>query len=171
MTLALHFLTLLALFSPALIANALPVFAQHVPLLSRWNTPISSRWFGSHKTYRGFTVAILGGGIIGLGIGQWIPQFFNTPIDAFLYGSALGFGALFGDLIESFIKRRKGKKPGESWFFWDGVDYILGALVVVFLWGISITWIDTLILLVLAPTLSTISNRIAYWLGIKNVWY
>ena len=38
-------------------------------------------------------------------------------------------GALGGDAIESFFKRRVGIKAGNPWFFFDQVDYIIGGLL------------------------------------------
>ena len=42
--------------------------------------------------------------------------------------SSVCFGALFGDILESFFKRRIGKKSGEDWIPFDQLDFILGAL-------------------------------------------
>jgi len=38
-----------------------------------------------------------------------------------------------GDIIESFFKRRIGKKRGESWVPFDQLDFILGVLLFSFL--------------------------------------
>ena len=38
------------------------------------------------------------------------------------------FGALIGDILESFFKRRIGKKSGEDWIPFDQLDFIIGAL-------------------------------------------
>jgi CDP-2,3-bis-(O-geranylgeranyl)-sn-glycerol synthase len=43
------------------------------------------------------------------------------------------FGALFGDIIESFFKRRIGKGRGQDWIPFDQLDFIVGALIVSFL--------------------------------------
>ena len=37
-------------------------------------------------------------------------------------------GALLGDIIESYFKRRIGKDRGEDWYVFDQLDFILGAL-------------------------------------------
>jgi CDP-2,3-bis-(O-geranylgeranyl)-sn-glycerol synthase len=42
---------------------------------------------------------------------------------------SLCFGALLGDITESFFKRRIGKKRGEDWLLCDQLDFIIGALV------------------------------------------
>ena len=46
---------------------------------------------------------------------------------------SLCFGALCGDIIESFFKRRIGKNRGENWIILDQLDFILGALMFSFL--------------------------------------
>jgi CDP-2,3-bis-(O-geranylgeranyl)-sn-glycerol synthase len=42
---------------------------------------------------------------------------------------SLCFGALVGDLIESFFKRRIGKERGQDWIPFDQLDFLVGALV------------------------------------------
>jgi CDP-2,3-bis-(O-geranylgeranyl)-sn-glycerol synthase len=49
---------------------------------------------------------------------------------------SLCFGALVGDIIESFFKRRIGKKRGEDWFFFDQIDFIAGALLFNFIFSV-----------------------------------
>lgn len=49
---------------------------------------------------------------------------------------SLCFGALVGDTVESFFKRRIGKNRGEDWFFFDQIDFIAGALFFNFVFGI-----------------------------------
>ena len=38
------------------------------------------------------------------------------------------FGALIGDIIESFFKRRVGIERGKNWIPFDQLDFILGVL-------------------------------------------
>ena len=46
---------------------------------------------------------------------------------------SLCFGALLGDIVESFFKRRAGKERGEDWIPFDQLDFLLGALFLSFL--------------------------------------
>ena len=46
---------------------------------------------------------------------------------------SLCFGALLGDVIESFFKRRIGRDRGQDWIPFDQLDFIVGALVLSFL--------------------------------------
>lgn len=133
-------------FLPAGIANATPVIANKIPLLNRWQTPLDfgqkfrgKRIFGDNKTWRGVIFSSFVGGIVALLTSLLYSQYFemlrleplHPNICAFLLGTLLGFGALCGDAAESFIKRQIGKKPGEKWFPFDQVDYIIGALLFV----------------------------------------
>ncbi|KAA0004999.1 MAG: CDP-2,3-bis-(O-geranylgeranyl)-sn-glycerol synthase [Thermoplasmata archaeon] len=43
------------------------------------------------------------------------------------------FGGLCGDIIESFFKRRAGKKRGEDWYGFDQLDFVFGALLFSFI--------------------------------------
>jgi CDP-2,3-bis-(O-geranylgeranyl)-sn-glycerol synthase len=45
---------------------------------------------------------------------------------------ALCFGALVGDIVESFFKRRIGKDRGQDWIPFDQLDFLIGALVASF---------------------------------------
>lgn len=133
-------------FLPAGIANATPVIANKIPLLNRWKTPMDfgrsyrgKRIFGANKTWRGLVFSSFIGGLVGLGIYALYNNYFHrlgiTPrepaLEAFLLGCLLGAGALIGDAVESFFKRQIGKKPGELWFPFDQIDYIIGGLVIV----------------------------------------
>jgi len=42
--------------------------------------------------------------------------------------ASICFGALIGDIVESFFKRRIGKVRGQDWIPFDQLDFILGAL-------------------------------------------
>lgn len=138
------------------------------------------RIFGDSKTFRGFIL----GGIFGVGVGliqnaalELIPAHqpelmlprFELPA---LF--CLGFGAMSGDLIKSFFKRRLGKAPGQPWPLADQLDFVLGA------WGFSYLFSRDwflgnfslgimLIVLVITPGLHLGTNLIGYKLGKKKV--
>ncbi len=46
---------------------------------------------------------------------------------------SLCFGALLGDIVESFFKRRIGIERGKDWIPFDQLDFLVGALVSSFL--------------------------------------
>ena len=47
----------------------------------------------------------------------------------FFIGLLLGSGALIGDAVKSFFKRKEGIKPGNRFIPWDQLDYSIGSLV------------------------------------------
>jgi CDP-2,3-bis-(O-geranylgeranyl)-sn-glycerol synthase len=85
-----------------------------------------------------------------------------------LFGFLLGFGALFGDLIESFFKRRLNIKPGKPFIPFDQLDLAIGAILLT--WPLySYKWIEILVILALTFVLPILANRIGYALKIRNV--
>jgi CDP-2,3-bis-(O-geranylgeranyl)-sn-glycerol synthase len=167
----------LLLIAPAGVANMSPVLFKWLPVL---NKPVDfgktfggKPLFGKNKTYRGFLVGILMA-ILVVYLEKILYNFLApysivdySQINIFWLGFLLGFGALFGDLIESFMKRQKGVAPGKSWAPFDQIDWVLGALIFVHLYfpiGLSI-WITALIIFGL---LHPVINLIGYYLGIKK---
>ncbi|MBA3758688.1 CDP-archaeol synthase [Candidatus Saccharibacteria bacterium] len=126
-------------FLPAGVANATPVFANRIPWLRRWKTPLDLgkswrgiRLMGDNKTWRGLISGTVMGGVTSLLTSYFFIPNSGDPLFIFLVGAALGAGALTGDAVESFVKRRRGVMPGKSWFPFDQTDYIIGGLVFVY---------------------------------------
>lgn len=134
----------LLFFLPAGIANITPIIANVIPGLKRWKTPMDfgksvngKRLLGDNKTWRGLVTGTLAAGFAALVIYTIYPytldnlQFeASTPqLTVFIIGLIMGFGALLGDAVESFFKRRIGVEAGSSWFPFDQIDFIIGALV------------------------------------------
>jgi len=105
------------------------------------------RIFGDGKTWRGFFLGSLIGMIVGFSLSTiagyldenglnfyGLNRFGGFPLTIPIV-SSLCFGALLGDLIESFFKRRIGKERGENWFPFDQLDFVLGALCSSFICG------------------------------------
>ena len=120
---------------PAYFANMAPVFAN--ALFKNNGKPIDfgKNIFGNHKTYRGFIAGILFS-ILVIYIQSYLADidFFNnisildySKINLLFYGFLFGFGAMFGDLIKSFIKRRLSIKSGSKFIPFDQIDYVIGA--------------------------------------------
>lgn len=166
------------LFLPAFVANATPVLVKNVPLISQWNAPIHAKWFGSHKTWRGFICGVIFGISVSLlqyllkdtGVFADITLLHSAPMRSALVGLLLSAGALTGDAVESAVKRLLGLAPGTALPVWDGIDYMIGAIVflspVYVVHGMGLIW-----LLVCAPLLSLVSNMFSYTMGWKDVWY
>jgi CDP-2,3-bis-(O-geranylgeranyl)-sn-glycerol synthase len=160
-------------FLPAGIANMAPVAANWVPILQDWTTPIDfgrkhkgQRLLGNNKTWRGIVVGTLIGGLTAIIISKLNVNTVST-VPPFVVGCLLGFGALSGDAVESFFKRRRGVKPGDSWFPFDQLDYIVGALLLVCLFVPLPLWAIATIIGVYF-VLHIIMVYIFYKLGIKD---
>jgi len=84
-----------------------------------------------------------------------------------LLGFLLGFGALFGDVVESFFKRQFNVKPGKPFIPFDQIDFLVGAwLFLLFVYVPS--WQVIVILLVMGILLHLLSNIIGYLIGVNK---
>jgi CDP-2,3-bis-(O-geranylgeranyl)-sn-glycerol synthase len=80
------------------------------------------------------------------------------------------FGAPVGDLVKSYIKRRKGHDRGEPWWFWDQLDFVIGCLLMSGWFVFSSFNIHIAIMLfVISPTITVVANTISYSTGHKKV--
>lgn len=162
--------------APAYLANMMPMFFKWLPF---GDFPIHEKTFGSHKTYRGIFVGILGGTL-----GIWIQTMLSSRLisiellpygifeirEILLYGIAFGAGALLGDLAKSFIKRHLKIAPGRPFFPFDQLDLVIGALLLMSpLYVPSLAHI--LIIVATTPVLHLLANVLAYLLHLKDVWW
>ncbi|MDP8299732.1 MAG: CDP-archaeol synthase [Candidatus Tantalella remota] len=163
--------------------NRLPLPGVFKKALSKLAIPIDGggRWrgteiLGPNKTWRGLVVGVLTGIFIA---GIQAILFYNTDffkrntivdytrVNFILIGALMGGGALLGDLVESFIKRRFNKPSGRPWFPWDQIDWIVGAMVlssIVFVPSAAVAGVT----LVLYVAVHLTSDRIVCHLGIKK---
>jgi len=91
-----------------------------------------------------------------------------TAFDAALLGFLLGFGALFGDMVESFFKRRLGIKRGTPLPLLDQWDFLIGALVFSSL-IVQIPSKDIVILFIITPAIHFGTNFLSNRAGLKDV--
>lgn len=161
------------LWLPAPVKEALAKLAVPVDFGATWK---GKDIFGKNKTWRGFVVGVMTG-IVVAGVQALLFhnfEFFrnNTLVDYgrvnfALMGALLGGGALAGDLVESFIKRRLGKPSGRPWFPWDQADWIIGAIALS-----SILYVPRfgaiVVTLVLYVGVHLCSDRMVYLMGIKK---
>lgn len=118
---------------PAWVANSAAIDVSGLPILKNYGAPMDfgrkwrgQRILGDGKTWRGFIA-----GVAAAVLCAYIQQLYQVPgyIEMTpLLGFMLGFGALMGDLVESFIKRQSGLERGHPLFLLDHLDYIFGAL-------------------------------------------
>lgn len=162
---------------PAYFANMAPVMVKKINFLKIPidfgkginNKPI----LGKNKTFRGLIFGVLFAIII-----AYIQFLFyenNIFVDIslidysnwLLLGFLLGFGAILGDLIKSFFKRRLNYEPGKPFVPWDQTDFVIGALIFVFpLVKLSIDKI--IVIIVLSFVLHIIVNHLAFYTGVRK---
>ena len=161
-------------FLPAGIANMSPVLASRISWLKSWDTPLDfgksfrgKPIFGKNKTWRGIVFGTLSAIIVGF-IQYRVLTFSVESIWFIIVASGLmGLGALVGDALESFVKRQLEINPGEPWFPFDQIDYIIGGLLfVTFIMDLSIA--DASRVFVLYFGLHLIVSYIGFLLGYKN---
>ncbi|MEK6942884.1 MAG: CDP-2,3-bis-(O-geranylgeranyl)-sn-glycerol synthase [Nanoarchaeota archaeon] len=165
------------LLLPAYFANMAPVIVKNVNFL---NYPIDfgkkiggKPILGNHKTFRGLFFGVLFGiiiayfqfliyksgnfaGIAVVDYDKWL-----------LLGILLGSGALIGDAVKSFFKRRVNIAPGAKFIPFDQTDFVIGALIFTMLFfEINLKIFFTSILLSFA--LHIITNHLAFWLKMRD---
>ena len=141
-----------------------------------------NRWIGDGVTWRGFIAGTIIGTLTGAVQGYFGPelmqtfgQYIITPIATDLHsgimiGFLLGFGALLGDALGSFIKRRMGIGRGKPAPLLDQLDFIIVALILVS-FVVELNLLCVVLAIILTLFIHLIANTGAYLLGMKDVWY
>ena len=165
------------LMLPAYFANMSPVIFRKINFLDvpvDFGKKISNKpLFGKNKTFRGFFFGI----VIAIMVSYFQFLLFNADFFSrlsftnygnwILFGFFMGFGALTGDLVKSFFKRRIGIKPGHKFIPFDQTDLTIGSLLlasIIFDLTLKIFIACLLITFVLDVTV----NHIAFHLKIRN---
>jgi len=135
-----------------------------------------NRIFGDGKTFRGLFTGILAGIITGLTL-IWLAGRFpgmGLPEHTLLSVTLLATGALLGDLVKSFFKRRFNVERGAKWPIADQYDLVAGAFILLLLldpaWLFAtVTFPVFLVILIITPVLHRATNIIGYVFRIKEV--
>lgn len=164
-------------YLPAAIANMFPVIVPKGGMLKPLFFPVDfgrqlggQRVFGEHKTFGGILAGIVGGVISAYLVFSLILGYFVWDLSIW-YGVLSGAGALLGDLLKSFVKRRLKIKDGGVLPFFDQLDFILGATFFLVLGGFEISWEAFWLTIIFTPILHLGVNILAYKLGLKKVWW
>lgn len=147
-------------YLPAYIANATPVILGGGGPLDGGRDWIDGRpILGDHKTTRG-TISGLAAGFL-IGLAQRNP----------LRGALLSIGAIGGDLIISFVKRRMGLKPGSLLPIADQMGFIVFAVILVSFTEKAPTWDQATGILLATLPIHYLTNVLAWALKLKsNPW-
>lgn len=144
------------LFLPAYFANASPVvFGGGPPLDGGVNWLDGKPFLGGHKTTKGTIFGIITGSLIGLLQGN------------LLGGVLQAVGAISGDIVTSFFKRRINIEPGGSFPVADQLDFILFAVALSY--PVQLTsWETNIVIILVTLPLHYLTNVAAYLLGLKK---
>lgn len=146
-----------------MVANGAPVVAARL-LGTRWSMPVDgglrladgNPLFGASKTWRGLVAALLLTPLASvlLGYSPWL-------------GAVVGLGAMAGDLLSSFLKRRMGIAPSGRAL---GLDQVPEALIPALL-AVPMLDLDLgalLLAVALFAVLERLLSRILYRLHIRR---
>ena len=171
---------------PAYVANLSGLaFGGGTPVDGGKECKDGRRLIGNGVTWKGLQNGTIIGTLVGVVLGI-VGTFYGDLsaltggiIDLHVYGSVFGslilgflmaFGALLGDAVGSFLKRRIGLERGAPAPIMDQLDFVIGALVLSLL-VVQISWEFFIIIALLSLVLHLGSNTFAYLIGIKDVWY
>lgn len=173
------------LMLPAYVANpAAVIWGGGTPIDFGRKFRDGKRVLGDGKTFRG----LIGGSLTGTAVG--ILQIFAAPyIAPYLSGVVdpatfiqysyialltMPFGALLGDTIKSFFKRRLGYERGAMMPVVDQLDFVAGAWILTLI--LDHTWLlnnftlwVVVTVLIITPILHVGVNIIGFIIGKKNV--
>ncbi|WP_435334035.1 CDP-2,3-bis-(O-geranylgeranyl)-sn-glycerol synthase [Haloarchaeobius sp. TZWWS8] len=163
---------------PAYVPNNAAVLFGGGPPIDAGRTWKGRRLLGDGKTWRGTVFGTLTGVAlalllsainepVGTAVGVDLPHF---PL---VVAFTLAFGAMLGDILASFLKRRTGRERGASFPGLDQLDFVVVALGLTALaapgWFWSVfTWPVLAVVLVMTPVLHLSTNGIAYALHLKE---
>jgi CDP-2,3-bis-(O-geranylgeranyl)-sn-glycerol synthase len=171
-------------FAPAGIANSTPIGAAHLPLLRNLNAPLDfgkklrkRRIFGEHKTCRGvicgtiMAILVVWLQMVCFHHYAWV-RHTSAPVSyvhlsVLWLGLLLGFGALAGDAIESFLKRQWNIPSGQRWFPFDQLDYVIGGLLAATIY-VRLPLQDYGWIIVIWFTMHVLFSYIGYLLKLKD---
>lgn len=171
---------------PAYVSNPTAVvFGGGVPIDfgRRWKD--GRRILGDGKTWRGLFGGTLSGGVIGILFMSMYSRYSPTFTIREAYGEWttflfmsfwIAFGGMVGDMLGSFIKRRRGLRRGEKAPGLDQWDFIIGAFILLlpFPWFLKKNFsgaysiVGLFLLLLLTPLIHRAVNILGFRLGLKK---
>jgi len=157
-------------FTPAFFANSAAVFVSGLGRVDRGKTFRGKPILGTNKTNGGVLGATIGGGLLAIAVTFFFPEIF-AQVDGYHWalGFLLGFGAIVGDAVGSFLKRRLEIKPGGPFPVMDQVGFVIFAYLFSLIFvKLPLGW---LMVIPFTLVLHLAANMIAYNLGWKDVWW
>lgn len=165
----------LLIIFPAYAANGFPPLARGRHSIDLGKNFRGNRLFGDGKTFEGFFLGLVAGTIVGL-LEFSVYPFMNSyalasgvqlPMMTPMLGFLISFGALSGDLVGSFIKRRFGLSRGKEFFLLDQWNFIVGSMLLVAAFTEITIWMAMIMLLITLVVHRT-ANIIGHRLRVKR---
>lgn len=171
-------------FLPAFVANPMAVvFGGGTPIDFGRTLKDRERLFGDGKTWRGLVGGTVSGALLGFLLS--VPFNLFDPSSSWSFGSyavafgasaVLAFGALLGDLVGAFLKRRLHKPRGAKAPVLDQYDFVVGALLLslaIPAWSVPRFFsgdalLGLLAIILITPALHRAVNVIGYRIGQKR---
>lgn len=149
---------------PAYVANAMPVVLGGGSPIDGNRKFVDGRpIFGQGKTIRGFIAGLIAGSIVGVLQGTALGQLYAYSLRGFL----LTLGALLGDLLGSFIKRRLNVPRGTAAPVLDQLGFVIFSLLLVSPVVLP-SWDVVLTILIITLPIHLTTNFAGYKLGLKS---
>jgi CDP-2,3-bis-(O-geranylgeranyl)-sn-glycerol synthase len=173
---------------PAYLANSIASDVAHLPFLEKFSYPLDFglKWrkvriFGPNKTWRGLLFGVMAAVVTGIVQQNYagdaatllsdslrLDSTLHLPPMSIALAFMLGLGAIIGDAVKSFFKRRMGIESGQPAPLLDQLDYIFGAFFFAWLTGPINLEYFAVIIIVTVP-LHLLANFVAWLLKLKNV--
>ncbi len=156
------------LIFPAYVANASPVVIRGRKALDFGRKLGKHRILGDGKTIEGSVGGIAFGVLIGV-LQMYAFDFILLPLPKHSIPLiiALSAGAIIGDIVGAFIKRRFGIARGEPVLLLDQLDFLIMALVFASFVA-ELTMQMIIVLVVITPILHLTTNIFAYLMKMKS---
>ncbi|MFC7224551.1 CDP-2,3-bis-(O-geranylgeranyl)-sn-glycerol synthase [Halalkalicoccus sp. GCM10025322] len=163
---------------PAYVPNNAAVLAGGGRPIDGGRTLGDRRILGDGKTWRGTILGTLVGVALAYLLNLLRPTVvsflgISFPVFPLAVMIALPLGAMLGDIVASFLKRRMGRKRGAALPGLDQLDFAVVALALSAAvapgWFLSVFTVGLLIvILVVTPILHVVTNVLAYLFGLKH---
>ncbi|MEF8814034.1 MAG: CDP-2,3-bis-(O-geranylgeranyl)-sn-glycerol synthase [Halovenus sp.] len=170
--------TALWVMLPAYVPNNAAVLAGGGRPIDGGRTVGGQRVLGDGKTWQGTAAGWAAGATVAFVLTRFhepAGDLLGVAVPAFPLPIvfALPLGAMLGDIVASFLKRRTGRERGAAFPGLDQLDFVVGALVLAAVtdpgWVTDHVTLPVLVvILVVTPVLHVTTNAAAYVLGLKD---
>lgn len=173
------------LMLPAYIANpSAALFGGGMPIDLGRNWSDGRRILGDGKTYRGFATGVMCGmlvGVIQILLAPYIAPHLAGVVHpeqletwTAITAVTMPIGALLGDMVKSFFKRRIGYERGAMLPVADQLDFVAGAWLLTYIFApawmtANFTFGIIVTVLLITPVLHVATNVVGFKLGKKDV--